>query len=65
MKGVEQPAEFHPEGDVFVHTLLLLENLPHPCPMTLAWGALLQRIRTEQIKAGEVDLRFGRELVVR
>ena len=41
MKGVEQPLEFHPEGDVFVHTLLLLEHLPHPCPPTLAWGALL------------------------
>jgi poly(A) polymerase len=44
MKGVEQPAEFHPEGDVFVHTLLLLENLPHPCPMTLGWGALLHDV---------------------
>jgi poly(A) polymerase len=44
MKGVEQPAEFHPEGDVFVHTLLLLENLPRPCPMTLAWGALLHDV---------------------
>lgn len=44
MKGVEQPPEFHPEGDVFVHTLLLLENLPHPCPMTLAWGALLHDV---------------------
>jgi putative nucleotidyltransferase with HDIG domain len=41
MKGVQQPPEFHPEGDVFVHTLLLLENLPHPCPPALAWGALL------------------------
>src|ERR1700728_1120893 len=41
MKGVEQPPEFHPEGDVFVHTLLLLDNLPAPCPLTLAWGALL------------------------
>src|SRR5580704_6901776 len=30
MKGVAQPAEFHPEGDVFVHTLLLLDNLPTP-----------------------------------
>ena len=28
MKGVEQPPQFHPEGDVFVHTLLLLEGLP-------------------------------------
>jgi poly(A) polymerase len=41
MKGVEQPPEFHPEGDVFVHTLMLLENLPRPSPVTLAWGALL------------------------
>jgi poly(A) polymerase len=44
MKGVEQPPEFHPEGDVFVHTLLLLENLPQPCPMTLAWAALLHDV---------------------
>jgi poly(A) polymerase len=44
MKGVEQPAEFHPEGDVFVHTLLLLQNLPNPCPLTLAWGALLHDV---------------------
>jgi poly(A) polymerase len=44
MKGVDQPPEFHPEGDVFVHTLLLLENLPHPCPPTLAWGALLHDV---------------------
>ena len=27
MKGVEQPPQFHPEGDVFVHTLLLLDKL--------------------------------------
>jgi len=44
MKGVEQPPEFHPEGDVFVHTLLLLENLPQPCSPTLAWGALLHDV---------------------
>jgi poly(A) polymerase len=44
MKGVAQPAEFHPEGDVFVHTLLLLDNLPSPCPLTLAWGALLHDV---------------------
>jgi poly(A) polymerase len=44
MKGVEQPPEFHPEGDVFKHTLLLLENLPHPCPAALAWGALLHDV---------------------
>ena len=44
MKGVEQPPQFHPEGDVFVHTLLLLDNLPQPCPPTLAWGALLHDV---------------------
>jgi len=44
MKGVEQPPQFHPEGDVFVHTLLLLDNLPpNPSP-TLAWGALLHDV---------------------
>ena len=44
MKGVEQPPEFHPEGDVFIHTLLLLDHLPQPCPPTLAWGALLHDV---------------------
>jgi poly(A) polymerase len=44
MKGVRQPPEFHPEGDVFVHTLFLLQELPHPCPPTLAWGALLHDV---------------------
>ncbi|MGA8866564.1 MAG: CCA tRNA nucleotidyltransferase [Candidatus Sulfotelmatobacter sp.] len=44
MEGVEQPPEFHPEGDVFVHTLMLLDNLPQPCPATLVWGALLHDV---------------------
>src|SRR5579862_4135334 len=44
MHEVQQPPQFHPEGDVFVYTLLLLENLPRPCPMTLAWGALLHDV---------------------
>jgi len=43
MKGVAQPPEFHPEGDVWIHTLMLLENLQHP-PATLAWGALLHDV---------------------
>jgi len=44
MKGVEQPPQYHPEGDVFVHTLLLLEGLPAGCSLTLAWGALLHDV---------------------
>lgn len=43
MHGVEQPPEFHPEGDVWIHTLLLLEGLQSP-PATLAWGALLHDV---------------------
>ena len=44
MKGVEQPPQYHPEGDVFVHTLLLLEKLEAGCTSTLAWGALLHDV---------------------
>ncbi len=44
MKGVEQPPQFHPEGNVFVHTLLVLDKLPQPCPSTLGWGALLHDV---------------------
>jgi poly(A) polymerase len=44
LKGVEQPAQFHPEGDVWTHTLLLLTQLQPGCSMTLGWGALLHDI---------------------
>ena len=44
MKGVEQPPQFHPEGDVWVHTLLLLEKLPPRSSRTLACGALLHDV---------------------
>ncbi len=48
MKGVEQPPQYHPEGDVFVHTLLLLEKLQAgssgSVSKTLAWGALLHDV---------------------
>jgi poly(A) polymerase len=44
MKGVEQPPQYHPEGDVFIHTLLLLDKLPTGVSKTLAWGALLHDV---------------------
>ncbi|WP_353744956.1 CCA tRNA nucleotidyltransferase [Acidobacterium sp.] len=44
LHGVEQPPQYHPEGDVWVHTLLLLEKLAPGCPATLAWGALLHDV---------------------
>jgi poly(A) polymerase len=44
MKGVEQPPQYHPEGDVWTHTLLMLEGLPAEPPATLAWGVLLHDV---------------------
>jgi poly(A) polymerase len=44
MKGVEQPPQFHPEGDVWIHTRMMLERLPAACSPTLAWGVLLHDV---------------------
>jgi poly(A) polymerase len=44
MHGVAQPPQFHPEGDVWVHTMMLLEQLPAGCAPTLAWAALLHDV---------------------
>ena len=44
MKGVEQPPQYHPEGDVWVHTLGLLAQLEDGCPLALAWAALLHDV---------------------
>jgi poly(A) polymerase len=44
MKGVAQPPEFHPEGDVWVHTLIMLKNLPERARSTLAWAVLLHDV---------------------
>lgn len=43
MKGVKQPKEFHPEGDVFVHTLKVFSHLHQP-GIHLAWAALLHDV---------------------
>jgi poly(A) polymerase len=43
MRGVEQPPKFHPEGDVFEHTRLMLGMLDSPGP-ALALAALLHDV---------------------
>lgn len=43
LEGVPQPAQFHPEGDVWTHTLAMLEMLKEPAA-TLALGVLLHDI---------------------
>jgi poly(A) polymerase len=44
MKGVGQPPQFHPEGDVWIHTRMMLEGLPKGVSPTLAWGVLLHDV---------------------
>ena len=44
MKGVEQPPQYHPEGDVWVHTRMMLDGIPATSAMTLAWGVLLHDV---------------------
>jgi poly(A) polymerase len=43
MKGVEQSPDYHPEGDVFTHTMLTLSHLDSPTE-TLAYGCLLHDV---------------------
>ena len=44
MKGVEQPPQYHPEGDVWIHVRMMLEKMPPDCSPTLAWGVLLHDV---------------------
>lgn len=74
MKGVAQPPEFHPEGDVWIHTLIMLEGLRSPSP-ALALGVLLHDVGkpgtfrvAERIRFdGHVELgeRMAREILNR
>ncbi|MGB6200024.1 MAG: CCA tRNA nucleotidyltransferase, partial [Candidatus Acidiferrales bacterium] len=68
MKGVEQPPQFHPEGDVWVHTLMMLEGLAASASPKLAWGVLLHDIGkpptfTPATSAGD-RIRFDRHVEV-
>jgi len=76
MHGVEQPPQYHPEGDVWIHTMMLLEQLPANCPRTLSWGALLHdvgkpptfRVAPDRIRFDghvEVGVRMAHEICQR
>ncbi len=74
MKGVQQPPEFHPEGDVWIHTLMMLEGMRKPS-VTLALAVLLhdvgkpptfriaERIRFDE--HAEVGARMAVEILTR
>lgn len=57
MEGVEQPPEFHPEGDVFTHTRLMLELADQPSE-TLALGILLHDVGKPPTFAVKERIRF-------
>ncbi len=75
LQGVEQPPEFHPEGDVWTHTLLMLDLLHPPLEPALAWGVLLHDIgkpatqtRTDRIRFNghvEAGLRIAQPILGR
>jgi len=44
MKGCAQPPQFHPEGDVFQHTRLMLELLPEKVSLPLVFSVLLHDV---------------------
>jgi len=68
MKGVEQPPLYHPEGDVWIHTRLMLEQLPAGASATLAWGVLLHDVGKPPTFRSAVEtgdrIRFDRHVEV-
>ena len=65
MKGVDQPPEYHPEGDVWDHVKLMMgavDELDDPSP-TLVWGVLLHDIGKpstfQAAGAGSSRIRFN------
>src|SRR5438094_2242450 len=70
MKGVLQPEQFHPEGDVFVHTRLMLSLLPEKVSVPLVFAVLFHDVakpvtatvdKTGSIRCNEHD-RIGAEM---
>ena len=57
MIGVEQPVGFHPEGDVFTHTMLMLEKMDAPTE-SLALGVLFHDIGKPPTFAVRDRIRF-------
>jgi poly(A) polymerase len=67
MIGCTQPPEFHPEGDVWAHTLMMLEMMAaraagrgEPAAPELAWGVLLHDIAKPPTRRVAERIRFDR-----
>ncbi|MCZ6752099.1 MAG: CCA tRNA nucleotidyltransferase [Acidobacteria bacterium] len=65
MQGVEQPPQYHPEGDVWIHTMLMLESLEQDCSPTLAMGVLLHDVgKPSTFRVAEDRIRFDQHVSV-
>lgn len=69
LEGVAQPAEFHAEGDVFVHTMMALRKLKKSAPLSLKLAVLLHDIgkpQTQQLPgvSGVERIRFNKHDIV-
>lgn len=65
MRGVTQPEKFHPEGDVFEHTMLMLTHIAVPTP-ALVWSVLLHDVAkpiTRTVKEDGIPHFYGHEAV--
>ncbi|MCP5533873.1 MAG: HD domain-containing protein [Akkermansiaceae bacterium] len=56
--GCDQPPEWHPEGDVFTHTMIMLEMLGTDVPITLALAVLLHDIGKPPTRTVDPDGRI-------
>lgn len=59
LKGLEQPPEYHPEGDVLEHTTIALEKLPEDASDALLVGTLLHDIGKGRTQTFEDRIRFS------
>ncbi|MEM7698639.1 MAG: CCA tRNA nucleotidyltransferase [Verrucomicrobiota bacterium] len=62
LRGCEQPPQFHPEGDVFVHTRLMLSKLAPEAPLEVVLSVLLHDIAkpaTQTVDADTGRIRFN------
>lgn len=69
LQGVQQPPEFHPEGDVWIHTLMMLEGLATPVNVeavtpVLALGVLLHDVGKPPTFAIRERIRFDNHVEV-
>ncbi|MBN1865911.1 CCA tRNA nucleotidyltransferase [Candidatus Sumerlaeota bacterium] len=64
LRGIPQPEEFHPEGDVFMHTVLALDHLPANPSATLAFATLLHDVGKPETIVHADRIRFDEHNVV-